>query len=76
MNNTDIAINADKVWYALNEKQDVTMSVSELALRLNMDSNSVILAAGWLAKEHRICVCNESETIILFIADRFSCFFG
>ena len=45
--------NAGKVWCALKEIGEI--SIPELARRLNLSVESTALAAGWLARENKIC---------------------
>ena len=46
--------NAGKVWGALKEIGEI--SIPELARRLNLSVESTALAAGWLARENKICI--------------------
>ena len=53
MDKTIVGNNAGKVWCALKEIGEI--SIPELARRLNLSVESTALAAGWLARENKIC---------------------
>ena len=58
MDKTIVGNNAGKVWYALKEIGEI--SIPELARRLNLSVESTALAAGWLARENKICIPTEN----------------
>ena len=45
MDKKSVKINAEKIWYTLNEVKSV--SISELARILNLSIESTALAVGW-----------------------------
>ena len=53
--------NAGKVWCALKEIGEI--SIPELARRLNLSVESTALAAGWLARENKICIQRKKMCI-------------
>ena len=63
MDKTIVGNNAGKVWYALKEIGEI--SIPELARRLNLSVESTALAAGWLARENKICIQRKNGLIAL-----------
>ena len=55
--------NAGKVWGGLKEIGEI--SIPELARRLNLSVESTALAAGWLARENKICIQRKNGLIAL-----------
>lgn len=66
--------NAGKVWYALKEIGEI--SIPELARRLNLSVESTALAAGWLARENKICIQRKNGLIALSDESAFPFSFG
>ena len=66
--------NAGKVWHALNEVDKI--SIPELARKLDISAESTALAAGWLARENKICIRYKDGLVELSNGDRFSFSFG
>ena len=62
--------NAGKVWGALKEIGE------ELARRLNLSVESTALAAGWLARENKICIQRKNGLIALSDESTFPFSFG
>ena len=63
MDKKSVKINAEKIWYTLNEVKSV--SISELARILNLSIESTALAVGWLvvfigSKNGQIEICSEN----------------
>ena len=58
-----VGTNAGKVWCALKEIGEI--SIPELARRLNLSVESTALAAGWLARENKICIQRKNGLIAL-----------
>ena len=52
MEKCKIGENAGKIWKSLNESESIT--IGELARKLNMSVEHAALAAGWLARENQI----------------------
>ena len=52
MDKKSVKINAEKIWYTLNEVKSV--SISELARILNLSIESTALAVGWLVCENKV----------------------
>ena len=63
MDKTIVGNNAGKVWCALKEIGEI--SIPELARRLNLSVESTALAAGWLARENKICIQRKNGLIAL-----------
>ena len=61
MDKTIVGNNAGKVWCALKEIGEI--SIPELARRLNLSVESTALAAGWLARENKICIQRKNGLI-------------
>ena len=66
--------NAGKVWGGLKEIGEI--SIPELARRLNLSVESTALAAGWLARENKICIQRKNGLIVLFVESTFPFSFG
>ena len=66
--------NAGKVWCALKEIGEI--SIPELARRLNLSVESTALAAGWLARENKICIQRKNGLIALSDESTFPFSFG
>ena len=58
-----VGTNAGKVWLALKEIGEI--SIPELARRLNLSVESTALAAGWLARENKICIQRKNGLLAL-----------
>lgn len=54
MDKKSVKINAEKIWYTLNEVKSV--SISELARILNLSIESTALAVGWLVCENKVFI--------------------
>lgn len=54
-----IKIDACRIWKFLDENQ--LSSVAEVAEKLSMDRQDVLLAIGWLAREDKIYFCGNRE---------------
>ena len=74
MDKTIVGNNAGKVWYALKEIGEI--SIPELARRLNLSVESTALAAGWLARENKICIQRKNGLIALSDESAFPFSFG
>lgn len=57
-----VGTNAGKVWLALKEIGEI--SIPELARRLNLSVESTALAAGWLARENKICIQRKMDYLL------------
>lgn len=66
--------NAGKVWGTLKEIGEI--SIPELARRLNLSVESTALAAGWLARENKICIQRKNGLIALSGESTFPFSFG
>lgn len=58
-----IGENAGKIWQAMKNIEEI--SIPELARKLDLSAESTALAAGWLARENKICIrqkkrCNKT----------------
>ena len=69
-----VGTNAGKVWCALKEIGEI--SIPELARRLNLSVESTALAAGWLARETKICIQRKNGLIALSDESAFPFSFG
>ena len=49
-----IGENAGKIWQAMKNIEEI--SIPELARKLDLSAESTALAAGWLARENKICI--------------------
>lgn len=58
-----IGENAGKVWHALNEVNETTLT--ELAKRLGLSIEATAMAVGWLARENKINVDVKDDNIYL-----------
>ena len=65
-----VGTNAGKVWCALKEIGEI--SIPELARRLNLS----VEAAGWLARENKICIQRKNGLIALSDESAFPFSFG
>jgi hypothetical protein len=74
MDKTIVGNNAGKVWCALKEIGEI--SIPELARRLNLSVESTALAAGWLARENKICIQRKNGLIALSDESTFPFSFG
>ncbi len=63
MEKCKIGENAGKIWKSLNESESIT--IGELARKLNMSVEHAALAAGWLARENQITISRKNGMIIL-----------
>ena len=69
-----VGTNAGKVWLALKEIGEI--SIPELARRLNLSVESTALAAGWLARENKICIQRKNGLLALSGENSFPFNFG
>ena len=60
-----IGENAGKIWQAMKNIEEI--SIPELARKLDLSAESTALAAGWLARENKICIRQKYGVIKLFI---------
>ena len=74
MDKNIVGTNAGKIWCALKEVGEI--SIPELARRLNLSVESTALAAGWLARENKICIQRKNGLIILSDENTFPVSFG
>lgn len=74
MDKTNVGKNAGKIWCALKEIGEI--SIPELARRLNLSVESTALAAGWLARENKICIQRKNGLIALSDENAFPFNFG
>ena len=63
MEKCKIGENAGKIWKSLNESESIT--IGELARKLNMSVEHAALAASWLARENQITISRKNGMIIL-----------
>lgn len=61
MDKKSVKINAEKIWYTLNEVKSV--SISELARILNLSIESTALAVGWLVCENKVFIGSKNGQI-------------
>ncbi len=61
MDKKSVKINAEKIWYTLNEVKSV--SISELARILNLSIESTALAVGWLVCENKVSIGSKNGQI-------------
>lgn len=66
--------NAGKVWRAMNELDETT--ISELARKLELSVESAAMAVGWLARENKICIERKNGQIIVYNENHFTFCFG
>ena len=59
-----IGENAGKIWQAMKNIEEI--SIPELARKLDLSAESTALAAGWLARENKICIRQKNGVIKLF----------
>lgn len=69
-----VGTNAGKIWHALKEIGEI--SIPELARKLNLSVESTALAAGWLARENKICIHRKDGMLALSDESTFPFTFG
>lgn len=74
MDKNIVGTNAGKIWCALKEVGEI--SIPELARRLNLSVESTALAAGWLARENKICIQRKNGLLVLSDENTFPFSFG
>ena len=74
MENRIVGTNDGKGWCAITEIGEI--SIPELARRLNLSVESTALAAGWLARENKICIQRKNGLIALSDESAFPFSFG
>ena len=63
MEKCSIGENAGKIWKSLNELETIT--IGELARKLNISVEHAAMAAGWLARENQITINRKNGMIFL-----------
>lgn len=58
-----VGVNAGKVWQAMKNQNEI--SITDLARKLNLSVESTALAVGWLARENKICIQRKEGSIKL-----------
>lgn len=74
MDKKSVKINAEKIWYTLNEVKSV--SISELARILNLSIESTALAVGWLVCENKIFIGSKNGQIEICSENTYNFCFG
>jgi hypothetical protein len=74
MDKKSVKINAEKIWYTLNEVKSV--SISELARILNLSIESTALAVGWLVCENKVSIGNKNGQIEICSENTYNFCFG
>ena len=69
-----VGTNAERSGVPLKEIGEI--SIPELARRLNLSVESTALAAGWLARENKICIQRKNGLIALSDESAFPFSFG
>lgn len=69
-----VGTNAGKIWHILKEIGEI--SIPELARKLNLSVESTALAAGWLARENKICIQRKNGMLALSDEGSFPFNFG
>jgi len=69
-----IGENAGKIWQAMKNIEEI--SIPELARKLDLSAESTALAAGWLARENKICIQRKNGLIALSDESTFPFSFG
>ncbi len=59
-----IGTNAGKVWTYLNQKQSFT-DILEIKFNLNFSNTELYLALGWLAREGKIIITEQENTLVV-----------
>ena len=54
----------EQQWQAMKNIEEI--SIPELARKLDLSAESTALAAGWLARENKICIKQKNGVIKLF----------
>lgn len=63
---TKIGVRAGNIWHKLNETGSIT--IPELALKLNMGVEDATLAVGWLAREDKVFI--ERKNGLLYVRNQ------
>lgn len=74
MDKKSVKINAEKIWYTLNEVKSV--SISELARILNLSIESTALAVGWLVCENKVFIGSKNGQIEICNENTYNFCFG
>ena len=74
MDKKSVKINAEKIWYTLNEVKSV--SISELARILNLSIESTALAVGWLVCVNKVFLCSKKGVIEICSENTYNFCFG
>lgn len=74
MNEINIRQIAEKVWSAMSEGEQITLT--ELSVRLNLGIEITALAIGWLASEDKVCIRGFEKNIELSPKNRHPFYFG
>ena len=74
MDKFEIGNDAGRIWTALNEIEEI--SIPELARLLNISVECAAMAAGWLARENKICIERKNGLIALSNEKHFPFNFG
>ena len=74
MDKKSVKINAEKIWYTLNEVKSV--SISELARILNLSIESTALAVGWLVCENKVFIGSKNGQIEICSENTYNFCFG